>query len=141
MSDAQKEKLRAAQLRYIAQDPRWEAHKAKLAEAQQKPEQRRRLSDAQLAYMAQDPRWLDHEVRFRQAAADCTRLTILPEEIEIVVALRSKGRNFEYIGEQLCISDKIIRRELKALGISTKAVKPEKRARRGKGYWRCYDEA
>lgn len=140
MSEAQKELLRQAQIRYINQDPRWEAHKARLADAQRKPDQRKRLSDAMHSYMANDPRWPDHEVRFRQAAVEVTRLTLLPEEIEKAVELRNRGRNFEYISEELCVSDRIVRRELNALGISTKRVRPDKRAKQAKGYWRCFDE-
>ena len=34
MSQAQREKLRQAQLAYVARDPRWEEHRRKLADAQ-----------------------------------------------------------------------------------------------------------
>lgn len=139
-SEEQKEKLRQAQLRYIQTDPRWEQHRTKLAEAQKKPEQRERQSLGQRNYMENDPRWPSHETRFRQAALDVNGITLYPEEIETVVAMRKKGRNFEYIAEQLCVGERVIRRELKALGISTAPVKPDKRAKRGTGYWRSFDE-
>lgn len=140
-SDAQKEKLRAAQLRYIAEDPRWAAHRKKLSEAQQKPDQRERLSTAQLAYMAHDQRWPTHRERMMQAALEATRLTLMPEEIQQVVELRAKGRNFEYIGEELCVSEKVIRRELRARDIPTGRLPPRPKAKRGKGHWRSFDDA
>jgi hypothetical protein len=138
-SEAQKEKLRQAQLNYIRNDPRWAEHRAKLAAAQKKPDQRSRLSAAQLEYMANDPRWPDHESRFRQAALEVPRMTLLPEEIEQVIELRRKGRTFEYLGEELCVSDKVLRRELKALNISTSRVPPRPKAKRGQGHWRSFD--
>jgi hypothetical protein len=142
MSEAQKDLLRQAQLRYIAEDPRWAAHRAKLAQAQRVPEQKARLSAAQLSYMAKDPRWPDHRARMQAAALEVTKLTVLPEEIDQAVELRSKGRNFEYIGEVLCGSDKLIRRELKARGISTGKVKADRRAKpSGQGHWRSFDPA
>jgi hypothetical protein len=76
-----------------------------------------------------------------EAAIETTRLTLMPEEIEKVFELRRKGRNFEYIGEELCVSDKIIRRELRALDIPTSRVKPRPKAKRGKGHWRSFDPA
>lgn len=139
ISDAQKAKLRAAQLRYIASDPRWASHREKLAKAKQEPQTRERLSKAQLAYMATDPRWPDHRARCQEAALEVTRITLLPQEIDAVMKMRSKGRNFEYIAEELCVSDKIIRRELKALGISTSRVPPRPKAKCGKGHWRSFD--
>jgi hypothetical protein len=139
MSEAQKEKLRRAQLNYIQLDPRWGAHRAKLAAAQQDPDQRTRLSAAQLSYMASDPRWPAHRERMQEAALEATKLTLLPEEIVSAIELRRKGRNFEYIGEELRVSDKVIRREFRAQGISTARIKPDRRARPGKGHWRCFD--
>jgi hypothetical protein len=55
MSEEQRKKLSEAQKRYISSDPRWADHRRKLAEAQQRPEQRATLSATQLAYMANDP--------------------------------------------------------------------------------------
>jgi hypothetical protein len=138
-SEAQKEKLRQAQLNYIQHDPRWAIHRKKLAAAQQKPDQRERLSTAQLAYMSNDPRWPDHRARMMKAAIETTRITLFPEEIETVVALREKGRNFEYVAEQICVSENVLRRELRALDIPTGRVKPRPKVQRGKGHWRCFD--
>jgi hypothetical protein len=140
-SEAQKELLRQKQLAYIASDPRWVDHRRKLSEAQQKPDQRQRLSVAQLSYMQRDPRWPDHRARMQEAALEATKLSLLPEEIETIIALRHIGRTFEYIAEELCVSDKIIRRELKALDIPTSRVSPRPKANRGKGYWRSFDDA
>ena len=139
MSAEQRAKLSAAQKAYIENDPRWVEHRRKLAEAQKKADQRSKLSAAQLAYMANDPRWPDHESRFRQAALEVTRLTLLPEELERINAERKKGRTFEYLGEELCVSDKVIRRELKALGVSTSRIPPRPKAKRGQGHWRSFD--
>jgi hypothetical protein len=140
-SEAQKELLRQKQLAYIASDPRWAAHRTKLSQAQKMPEQRQRLSTAQQSYMAQDPCWPAHEVRFRQAAKEVTRLTLSQEEIDQIAALRAKGRNFEYIAEVICVSERVIRRELRARDIPIGRLLPRRKAKRGKGYWRSFDDA
>jgi hypothetical protein len=139
MSEVQKEKLRQAQLRYIAQDPRWQQHRAKIAAAQKKPEQREKLSAAVLNYIENDPRWPDHRARCQQAALEVTKLTLLPEELDTILAERKKGRTFEYIAELLCVSDRVIRRELKALDIPTSRIPPRPKAKRGQGHWRSFD--
>ena len=71
---------------------------------------------------------------------EVSRLTLLPEEIEKISALRRKGRNFEYIGEELCVSDRVIRRELRARDIPTGRLPPRPKAKRGKGPWRSFDD-
>lgn len=139
-SDAQKAKLREAQLNYIRHDPRWEFHRAKIAVAQRDPKQRATLSAAVKAYRDTDPRWPDHRVRLYAAAEATNKITLLPEEIEAVLAMRKKGRTFEYIGEELCVSDRVIRRELRARGIPTSKVKADRRAKpTAQGHWRCFD--
>jgi hypothetical protein len=63
-------------------------------------EQRRKLSAAQRAYVASDPRWAEH----RQKLADAQiarRMTLSPDEIEAVLGMRSKGRTFAYIQEEI----------------------------------------
>lgn len=104
MSEAQRIKLREAQLRYIAQDPRWAAHKKKLA-------------DAQLA----------------------RKFTLAEEEVSQIVAMRRKGRRFDYIAEFLCVSVDVIRRELGSIGVEMKRVQHIKRVKIGKGFWRSFD--
>jgi hypothetical protein len=106
MSEAQRIKLREAQLRYIAQDPRWAAHKKKLA-------------DAQLA----------------------RKFTLAEEEVSQIVAMRRKGRRFDYIAEELCVSRDVISRELRQLGVDTSPLRSGKRAKRGKGQWRSFEPA
>jgi hypothetical protein len=100
---------------------------------------RAKLSAAQFAYMASDPRWLEHR-RKLAAAQEARRMTLLPNEVEAIVKMRAKGRTFSYISEEIGVSWEVIRRELHGLGISTSPVKSERRARRGKGFWRCFDE-
>jgi hypothetical protein len=106
MSEAQRTKLREAQLRYIANDPRWPAHREKLAQAQ-------------LA----------------------RKFTLADEEVAQIVALRRKGRKFDYIAEFLCVSVDVMSRELRELGIDTSPVRQDKRARRGRGQWRSFEPA
>lgn len=137
-SEAQRAKLSAAQLNYIANDPRWTEHRQKLAEAQRRPEQREKLSAAMQNYIDTDPRWPDHRARMMDAAAEATKLTLLPEELAAVVELRTKGRNFEYIAEEIGIGDKVLRRELRAQGFSTGRVK-RRRAVQNTGFWRSFD--
>ena len=138
MTQEQKDKLSKAQLAYIANDARWQEHRRKLAAAQRRPEQRARLSVTTKAYIDNDPRWPQHRARMMDAALEATRLTLLPEEIQRIVELRRKGRTFEYLAEEFCVSDKVIRRKLQAIGISTGRIK-RRRASRGKGYWRSFD--
>jgi hypothetical protein len=124
MSEAQKEKLRQAQLRYIAQDPRWPAHRAKLSKS---------MSD----YTSNDPRFPEH----CRTASERQRWKLFEEEKAAAQELLQRGRNFEYVSETLCVSTEVLRRELKANGIDTRPAPPEKRAKRGKGFWRCMDAA
>jgi hypothetical protein len=101
-------------------------------------EQRAKLSIAQRAYVANDPRWLEHR-RKLAAAQEVRRMTLFEEEVTAIVAMRKKGRTFSYIAEEIGIGRDLIRRELRALGISTAPVKADRRARRGRGFWRCFD--
>ena len=101
-------------------------------------EQRQKLSAAQKAYVASDPRWAEH----RQKLADAQiarRMTLLPDEMEAVLAMRAKGRSFSYIQEEIGVCHDVIRRELTERGASTAPVRPEKRAKRGTGFWRSFD--
>jgi hypothetical protein len=139
MSANQRQKLSRAQKAYIENDPRWEAHRAKLAEAQQDPDQKSKHSASQLAYMAGDPRWPKHRARMMEAAAETTRITLFPEEVDKILEMRHKGRNFEYVSEELCVSTKVLRRELRALDIPNGRLKRRPRAQRGNGFWRCFD--
>jgi hypothetical protein len=139
MSAEHRAKLSAAQKAYVQTDPRWEDHRQKLADAVRREETRARLAASMKAYMETDPRWPEHRERMMDAATRVTRLTLLPEEVEQVVEMRRKGRNFEYISETLCVGQGIIRRELKTLGIDVEPVRIGPRVKRGKGFWRSFD--
>ena len=52
----------------------------------------------------------------------------------------SKGRTFSYISEEIGVCREVIQRELSALGIATSHIKSERRVRRGKGFWRSFDQ-
>jgi hypothetical protein len=67
-------------------------------------------------------------------------MTLMENEVTAIVAMRKKGRNFEYIAEAIGVCRGVIERELHALGISTAPVKPDRRAHRGHGFWRCFDD-
>jgi hypothetical protein len=101
--------------------------------------QRAKLSAAQFAYMANDPRWPEHR-RKLAAAQEARRMSLFPNEVQAIVKMREKGRTFSYISEEIGVTWEVIRRELQELGIDTSPVKSERRARRGKGFWRCFDE-
>jgi hypothetical protein len=105
MSQAQRDKLSASQRAYVQNDPRWEEHRRKLAEAQ-----------------------------------ICRRMTLLPNEVELIQSLRHRGRTFSYIEQEIGVCGEVIGRELKAMGIHTGCVRPGHRAKRGKGFWRSFDE-
>ena len=122
ISDAQKELLSRRQKEYIANDPRWEQHRAK-------------LSQSMKTYTAEDPRFPEH----CKTASERQRWRLFQEEIAAAKELLQRGRNFEYISETLCVSDNVLRRELKAAGIDPTPARSEKRARRGSGFWRCFD--
>jgi len=122
MSEAQKEKLRAAQKHYIENDPRWAEHRAKLSKA---------MTD----YTTNDPRFREHCRR----ASERQRWKLFQEEIAAAKEMLSRGRNVEYVSETLCVSEDVLRRELKANGIQPRPARPQKRAKRGKGPWRSFD--
>ena len=101
-------------------------------------EQRAKLSDAQKAYVANDPRWAEHR-RKLAAAQEARRMTQWENETAAIVEMRRKGRTFSYISEEIGVRRDVIIRELTALGITTARVKSDRRARRGRGFWRCFD--
>jgi hypothetical protein len=101
-------------------------------------EQRRKLSAAQRAYVASDPRWAEHRQKLADAQV-ARRMTLAPDEFEVVLHLRSKGRTFAYIQEEIGVCHDVIRRELAERGYSTAPVRPERRAKRGTGFWRSFD--
>jgi len=101
-------------------------------------DQRRKLSAAQRAYVASDPRWPEHREKLA-AAQIARRMTLSPDEFEAVVEMRSRGRTFSYIQEEIGVCHDVIRRELAERGYSTAPVRPERRAKRGAGFWRSFD--
>jgi hypothetical protein len=102
-------------------------------------EQRQKLSAAQKAYVTNDPRWPEHR-RKLAAAQEAKRMTLMENEVALIVQMRKKGRTFSYIAEEIGVCRDVIGRELTALGISTAPVKADRRARRGRGFWRCFDD-
>jgi hypothetical protein len=66
-------------------------------------------------------------------------MTLMENEVALIVQMRRKGRTFDYIAEEIGVCRDVIGRELTALGISTAPVKADRRARRGCGFWRCFD--
>ena len=66
-------------------------------------------------------------------------MTLFDNEVAAIVALRRKGRTFSYIAEEIGVCREVIGRELRARGIATDHVKADRRARRGRGFWRCFD--
>ena len=102
-------------------------------------EQRAKLSVAQRAYVAHDPRWPEHR-RKLAAAQVAKRMTLFDNEVATIAALRRKGRTVDYIAEEIGVCREVISRELRARGIDTSHVRADRRARRGRGFWRCFDE-
>jgi hypothetical protein len=101
-------------------------------------DQRRKLSNAQKAYIASDPRWTEHRQKLA-AAQVARRFTLSPDELEAVLKMRSKGRTFSYIQEEIGVCHDVIRRELTERGYSTVPARPERRAKCGTGFWRSFD--
>jgi hypothetical protein len=102
-------------------------------------EQRQKISATQKAYVANDPRWAEHR-RKLAAAQEAKRMTLMENEVALIVQMRKKGRTFSYIAEEIGVCRDVIGRELTALGISTAPVKADRRARRGRGFWRSFDD-
>jgi hypothetical protein len=73
------------------------------------------------------------------AAQEARRMTLRENEIAVIVEMRRKGRTFSYIAEEIGVCRDVITRELTALGITTARVRSDRRARRGHGFWRCFD--
>jgi hypothetical protein len=104
-------------------------------------EQRAKLSAAQRAYVANDPRWPAHRQKLADRMRGMTpRMTLFPNEIAAVVAMRRQGRTFSYIAEEIGINRGVLRRELQAHGIPIGPLRADRRAKRGKGFWRSFDE-
>jgi len=101
-------------------------------------EQRAHLSLAQKAYVANDPRWAEHR-RKLAAVQEAKRMTLFENEITTILAMRKKGRTFSYIAEEIGVCRDVITRELALLGVAAGRVKSDRRARRGKGFWRSFD--
>ena len=159
MSAEQRAKLSAAQLAYIANDPRWAEHRRKLAAAQEA--RRMTLMDNEVAAIVAmrkegrnfaciaDKIGVCREVIGRELHVlgvptapikPDRRMTLMDNEVAAIVAMRKKGRNFEYIAAAIGVSRGVIGRALRALGLSTAPVKPDRRARRSRGFWRCFDD-
>ena len=102
-------------------------------------EQRQKISATQKAYVANDPRWAEHR-RKLAAAQEAKRMTLMENEVALIVQMRKKGRTFSYIAEEIGVCSDVIGRELTALGISTAPVKADRRARPGRGFWRSFDD-
>jgi IS30 family transposase len=71
---------------------------------------------------------------------EAKRMTLFDDEVATIVALRRKGRTFSYIAEEIGVCRDVIGRELKAQGIDTSPVRADRRACRGQGFWRCFDD-
>ena len=114
------------------------AHVKPIRRAPASIEQRVRLSAAQKAYVANDRRWAEHR-RKLAAAQEAKRMTLMENELALIVELRRKGRTFSYIAEEIGVCHDVVRRELRAIGITTARVKADRRVRRTGGFWRSFD--
>jgi hypothetical protein len=101
-------------------------------------EQRQKVSAAQKAYVATDPRWAAHRQKL-SAAQIARRMTLTPNEFELVLKMRAKGRTFSDIEAEIGVCHDVIRRALAERGYSTAPIRKERRAKRGRGFWRSFD--
>ena len=101
-------------------------------------EQRQKLSAAQKAYVATDPRWAAHRQKLAEAQV-ARRMSLTQDEFDLVLKMRAKGRTFSYIEAEIGVCHDLIRRELAERGYSTAPIRKERRAKRGRGYWRSFD--
>jgi len=96
-------------------------------------------SQQQRAYVANDPRWQEHR-RKLAAVQIARRFTLSDEEVRVILAHRRKGRNLTYIAEDIGIDRGVLSREMRARDISTAPIKQPSKHRRGKGFWRSFEE-
>ena len=68
-----------------------------------------------------------------------TKFTLFPEEIEKMVERRKKRGRSNILPKNCVSGKKVLCRELRANGIDTGPVRLERRAKRGKGFWRSFD--
>jgi DNA-binding NarL/FixJ family response regulator len=101
-------------------------------------EQRAKLSAAQRAYVESNPK--PPQRQRPNVAPSSRRMTLFTNEVQAIMEMRRKGRTFSYIAEEIGVCERVIRRELKAMNISTARVKADRRAHRGSGFWRSFDE-
>lgn len=103
-------------------------------------DQRAKLAEAMRNYVANDDRWPAHRQKLAEAQL-ARKITLYPEEVEAITKLRKKGRTFAYIAEEFRVCKEVLTRELAAMGVPTGHVKPERRAKQGRGFWRSFDPA
>jgi uncharacterized protein YerC len=178
MSDDQRAKLAEAQRAYMANDPRWQEHRRKLAAANEV--NRRTLSPEEvqtivglrqqgysyrsiadhvgigIEAMRREMKALNIPTARPRVTAEqrakmwanqpdskmapaSRRMTLFDNEVKLFVEMRKKGRTISYISEEIGISPRVLVRELRARNISTAAIKQDRRARRGAGFWRSFD--
>ena len=101
-------------------------------------DQRLKLSAAQRAYVASDPRWAAHRQKLADAQV-ARRMSLTSDEFEMVLEMRARGRTFSYIQEEIGVCYDVIRRELTERGYSVARIQPDRRAKRGPGFWRSFD--
>jgi hypothetical protein len=77
-------------------------------------EQHQKLSAAQREYVATDPRWAAHRQKLAEAQL-ARRMTLTPDEFDMVVKMRAKGRTFSYIEAEIGVCHDVICRVQPAL--------------------------
>jgi hypothetical protein len=100
--------------------------------------QREKLSATQKAYVATDPRWAAHCQKLADAQI-ARRMALTPEEFDMVVKMRARGRTFSYIEAEIGVCHDVIRRALAERGYPTARIRKDRRAKRGTGHWRSFD--
>ena len=172
MSDDQRAKLAEAQRAYMANDPRWQEHRRKLAAANEA--HRRTLSPEEVQTIVglrqqgysykriadqvgigkdairREMKALDISTarvpattkpRARKPAGPSPRrMTLFENEVKLFIELRRKGRTISYISQEIGVCETVLVRELRARNISTAAIKPDRRSRRGTGHWRSFED-
>ena len=66
-------------------------------------------------------------------------MTLFDNEVAAILAMHKQGRILSYIAEEIGVCREVIRRELRARGITLTRIRKRK-AVRGKGFWRSFDE-
>jgi len=135
MSDDQKRKPLSRATAYISATLDGQ-HTGKSCRMHQRtPQQRARLSEANAKLYQRRPQMARPSGSYDDRSAGSDRLTLHTARNPAKSSnYAAKAEPFEYLSEEFCISEKVIRRELEAVGFSTARI-PKRPGTQRPGFW------